>query len=381
MFARSVALCICLLAPSAVLAQGTLELVPRPSTNCFNPCGVYGFGENVTIDVMLSQTSGSVHHLRMIQLDFSASDAALVIPNTISWTSSTNHFDHKDGSRLSNTFHGDLVTPDLGLNTTDQFTLPADGSAVKVGEFTIGLPISSGVFTLDALNVSDTSADGGAQVRFGYSLTGTDLITVWRNSNGMLNGGSVTFQTVNQTLAAADPVDSSSVTAAKSNLIIFNFSQSVGTDGPIDLAGKIEIRELTADCGLGAVDLAATPGNFAFEITNGGMTLRIAETAAVGVLSHQTWYAATNTGNWTGRPPFKMDFVHMIGDVDGSLFTAFTDIPPILEVINTTVTDATRRADIDGSGFIAFTDIPLILVEGVINTAAPAKPSGHGCGQ
>jgi len=381
MFARGAALCISLLVPSVVMAQATLDLVPRPSANCFNPCGVYDFGEAVTVDAMLSHTSGIVHHLRMIQFDFSASDGSLGIPSSATWTASTNHFAHSNGSLLSNTYHGDLITPALGLNSTEQFTLPADGSAVKVGEFTVMMPMSGGTFMLDAINVADTSADGGGQIRFGYSLGApTETITVWRNSNGMLNGGSVALATVNQPVMGADPIDGGSVTAIKANVVDVMFNRTLaGVDGPVNLEGSVEIRALLADCGLGP-DLAPF-GNFTYEFMNSGMQLRISEVADPGVLSHQTWYAVVSTGS--PLPPFKVDFVNMVGDVDGNLFTAFTDIPLMLAVgvIDTVVTDATRRMDIDGNGFIAFTDIPLLLVAGVIDTAAPDKPSGHGCGQ
>ena len=379
MLSRGVAMSLGLLLPTIVQAGAVIELRPVVSTNVYNPCGTYLRGETVTVEVYASQSpAGNLELLRLVQLDFTDSDPSLVLPATVTWAATTNHFafladDGGTAKRHSNTFHGNTAIPDLGPNASEQLNLPADGTCVKLGEFDVRMPTASGTFLLDVMNATSTDADRGAQIRFGFSLGGTSPITAWRADTGDLTGGTYSFDVIAQAVVATTPGDGTTLPSTQSNHILIDFDRAVGPDGPIILIGLVQIKTLTADCGLGGTDLAAG-GDFTFSLENGGTTLRIVETNSPQ-LTNQTWYGVVNNGSWFGIPVFKVDLVSLVGDVDNSRFTDFGDIPSLLGFVDQLTDDFNRRADTDGSGFVDFGDIPTLL--GVVDTAAPSKPSGH----
>ena len=379
MLSRGVAMSLGLLLPTIVQAGAVIELRPVVSTNVYNPCGTYLRGETVTVEVYASQSpAGNLELLRLVQLDFTDSDPSLVLPATVTWAATTNHFafladDGGTAKRLSNTFHGNTAIPDLGPNASEQLNLLGDGTCVKLGEFDVRMPTTSGTFLLDVMNATSTDADRGAQIRFGFSLGGTSPITAWRADTSDLTGGTYSFDVIDQAVVTTAPGDGGSLPSTDTNHILIDFDRAVGPNGPINLIGLVQIKELRADCGLGGTDLAAG-GDFAFSLENGGTTLRIIE-SSTRQLTDGTWYGVVNAA-WPGVPAFKVDLVALQGDVNGSLFTDFGDVSSLLAVINDgAATDANRRADVDGSGFIDFGDVSALLAN--IDTGTPAKPSGH----
>ncbi|MFQ5495825.1 MAG: hypothetical protein ACE5EX_10645, partial [Phycisphaerae bacterium] len=85
---------------------------------------------------------------------------------------------------LSVTYGSDM---DLVQNGIRQLTLPGDGTEVVVGEMNVTLPMTTGTFTLDLVNVAGTGADTGAQVRWGFGGPG-DMITAWRPPADLIGG-------------------------------------------------------------------------------------------------------------------------------------------------------------------------------------------------
>lgn len=387
MLSRGVAMSLGLLLPTIVQAGAGIELRPVVSTNVYNPCGTYLRGETVTVEVFASQSpEGNLELLRLVQLDFTDSDPSLVLPTTVTWAATTNHFafladDGGTARRHSNTFHGNTAIPDLGPNASEQLNLPADGTCVKLGEFEVRMPTTSGTFLLDVMNATSTNADRGAQIRFGFSLGGTSPITAWRADTSDLTGGTYSFDVIDQAVLATTPGDSGSLPSTDANHILIDFDRPVGASGPINLIGLVQIKELRADCGLGGTDLAAG-GNFTFSLENGGTTLRIVEDAVgaptPGQFTTRTWYAVVNSA-WPGVPAFKVDLVSLVADVDNTLFPDFGDITALLNVNLQAADDSNRRADVDGSGAIDFGDVTAILEVLTAPGApgAPSKPSGH----
>lgn len=381
MLKRGLALSLVLSVGSIVQAGALVELVPSGSTNPFNPCGSFSAGEMVTVSVMLSQTpTGADQYLRMVQLDLANSDPALGSPSAMTWTATVNHFPFVQDSRLSNTYHGDLVIPDLELNTVDQFLLPFDGTAVEVLVFDITMPGASGSYTLDVLNSSDTDVDRGGQIRFGYGL-GVTPLTTWRGSE--LSGGSITFDVVDQALTAttANSDGGNTFVRLRRNIARLTFNTDIAAGaGSIALNGQVEIREMLAGGGFGP-DLAISAVDFGFSVENvgGPRVLRIEEIADPGVLEHQKWYAIGNAGAWGAVGSFTTQFFVLKGDANTDGNVNFTDLNFILGFngISEPVLADDAPANTNGDTTVNFTDLNAAL--GFNGSGTLPMPSGHPC--
>lgn len=374
---RGVITTLVLAVASPAFAGAIIDLVPSAAASKFNPCGAYAAGEVVTIEVFIGQDPAATgRYLRLMQLDFTTSDDE-VVPSAISWENTSNHFQHLDdlggsNKRYSNTFHGDLVTPDLGLDTTRQLLLPGDGSMVKAGEFTLTMPGTPGDFTLNVLNAGSSDPDRGAQIRFGYSLSGTDPVTVWRADTGDLTGGLLNMSVVDQALMTSKPDFDRSLWRSSANIVRLTFDRDITTP----TSGMIEIRELLPNGAVGA-NLSAS-FSFLVEDDEGSnpRILRIQDTGSN--LTHRSWYTIRNTGAWTAVDVFHIDYIVQAGDANGDGRVLFND----LGAINTGVgcfsgCGDDNRFDINGDNRILFNDLG--AANTFVGSFPVAKPSGHSC--
>lgn len=399
MMARSIALCILLAGSSAAL--GGVEVILSPQT-----AGPYGPGETVAVDVMLSQDpAGDPHFLRLVQLDFAASDAGLVIVMPVThaaasvafWDFNTvpdciaddadcgaGHFidDELPGAFppgpdvISITYVGDLSdpnNPDLNENGNRQWELMGDGTPKKIGVLAVTLPTVAGLpasCTLDVLNAGETDVAFGARIDFGFGEGGR---TTWRASAGEITGGTLDLcggVQVDANLMGSDPAGDESLWRIERNVIELTFDRALPL-APTGGSGEVLIQELVTGAGNFGSDLSSS---FTFSVVGAGDVLRIEESAP-GVLTHQRWYAVRSTGSWSGVDAFEVHYVNLIGDAFSDNLVNFTDVTRVLNQNGQAVPPAAERNDINGDGLVTFTDVTLTLNRN--GTGAPPKPSGH----
>lgn len=405
MMARSIALCVLLAGSSAAL--GGVEVILSPQT-----AGPFSPGETVTVDVMLSQDpAGDPHLLRLVQLDFTASDAGLAIvlpvthvtaglrfwdfvtvPDCISLDADcgAGHFidDELPGAFppgpdvISITYVGDLSdpdNPDLNESGTRQWLLLGDGTAKKIGVLAVTLPTVAGLpasCTLDVLNAFDGDVAFGARIDFGFGDAGR---TTWRASAGEITGGTLDLCATVQVessllLDQSDPVCDGSLWRSAKNVARLRFDADLAAPpNPGDILIQLLLPGPTFD----ATDLS---GSFTYTIENdtGGnpRVLKIQETADPSVLTHKMWYGIRNTGSWTSASNFQMNYIVMVGDARADRRTLNADVLVINASIPCVV-GCEERLDINGDGRIINQDV--LIANAHIPSIAPAIPSGHTC--
>ncbi|MGB2984396.1 MAG: hypothetical protein WBE26_00820 [Phycisphaerae bacterium] len=373
MFTRGLAVFLSLAVVSVAHAGALVELEPSVPANPFNPCGYFAPGETVTVKVYLTQDPVDVdHYLRLIQLDFRNSDAALGLPASGTWVATTNHFAFTDAmNQLSNTFKGDTTTPYLELDVANQFLLPGDGSRVEVGQFDVTMPGTEGDYLLDVMNSAATAADEGAQVRFGFSLPTMESITVWRAETGDLTDGTYTLHVINQAMISTVPVDQKSLSRVQKNIAKLTFGTDLGAVGPVALAGLVEVVQLLPNGVLGG-DLSAS---FSFDIANdGGGDPRVLVVKDTRANMSEAWYALRNTG-WGVVPAFEVQYRVLPGDIDGNGFVLPNDVSAVNAAIGPCPTGDCPE-DLDGNNFVLPNDVSATNAN---IGPGPAKPSGHEC--
>ena len=215
MFPRGVAVCSVL--ALAAVAQGGVVVTLVP-----NPGPPFSQNQVVQVDVNLAQApGGSDQRIRMVEFDLQTTNSFLTValPTTHDlgtpgtgddihfWSFASlptcvttpsfcgfNHF--IDGTMAAgpvDTRAKILSIAFVGL-TADaqaQLLLPASGAPVTVGKLQVTLPAADGDYTLNLMNASDTGADRGARVDFGF-----DPHTIWRArlaSPNDITGGTLTF--------------------------------------------------------------------------------------------------------------------------------------------------------------------------------------------
>jgi len=406
MLVRNLAMVLSLAMASMVQAGAVVELVATPTK------ATYAQGEVVDVQVFLRQdAAGPDHFLRQIQFDFNATDAALapgiVLPRThirtalstddinfwyfgsttrcaaVDATCGEKHFIIQDLATTINPGAGIMSvtygidnfdnTVQLTKNVQMQIVLPGDGTAVKVGEMNVTMPSADGPFVLDVLNAAEANVDKGGQLRYGFSLAGTEPITRWSANGGQVTGGTSTFVVGGgggaAALVSSDPACGVSWPRSANNFAMLTFDGDLTAPG----AGEVEIRELLAAGAFGA-DLSA---NFTFSIVNdGGGLPRILRVVENGTqLTDRKWYAITDNG-WTGVDAFKVDIVHLIGDADGNGRVLGADAGLINSRISP-LPQVDSRMDTDGSGRVLGADVG--LANSKISPLAVPKPSGHAC--
>lgn len=199
MFKRGVACLVVLAVASIANASVIVTLTPSASSNAMNQPMVYDPGEQVRMDVSFNQTpGGATQLLRLIQLDFGSSNAAL------SFAANPD----VDGNSLSPDFTFDLASfpqdagfyflaselpvpaaafTGPGARPDRQIALPASGS-VHLGFVNVTLPMLAGDYLVNAItatNPNDPNLGGIFSWGFG---TPTDPIIELRPGEGIQGG-------------------------------------------------------------------------------------------------------------------------------------------------------------------------------------------------
>lgn len=378
MFTRGLVLCLTLAVVSMAQAGVVIEL--DPPTTIVPPGGM-------SVPIYATQTGGPDPMLvRMVQLDFAASDVELVLSAPGTSDTIVEMWDYEsasdcpiggtcgDAHLIDSAFpvvvsaYGDA--DHLGADATLQMNL-VDSLRTKIGEVFVECD-GTGVFTLDALNAADQDPDLGASLLFGFgvNIDGTP-ITTWKAADGDVTGSSVELTC---DVVPVDLVDSNypcdmSLTRTGGHVLRLMFDGDIS----VPAAGQLMIQELAAGGAFTGPDLS---DQFTFTV-EGGTTLRIAENGTV--LANEAWYGIYNAGTWPGVGAFEMDYVVVIGDVNDSGFTNFSD----LAVINQNLSGSSADDDvydINASGFVNFSDIAAANQFGIVPASeAPDKPDGHVC--
>lgn len=176
-----------LLLPATVHAGASIELIPEQS-------GPYFGGE--TVEVGVFATSDLDHRLRVLQLDFSASNSALLLGDRFAFDYrgsdgvvvsmqiyyELSELHDEDGAVVAATYPLDV---DLGPNFLIDLV---PGVQVHLGDLDVTLPGAAGVYTLDAMNASEPDPAVGAMFEYDF-----DTPTTWRAYSGELTGGTYDF--------------------------------------------------------------------------------------------------------------------------------------------------------------------------------------------
>lgn len=179
-------------------AGAVIELIPEDP-------GPYFGGETVEVDVYV--TSSLDHNLRLLQFDFTGTDAALSLEERFDFTPHG-----ADGIIL------DICCPNL------EFTSLVDGDGavvsfvyvgfvdlgggfmldlaadvpVNVGNIDVTLPADPGTYLLDAATADDPDPNRGARIDFDFYSP-----TTWRAYTGELTGGTYEFHVIPEPSSAA----------------------------------------------------------------------------------------------------------------------------------------------------------------------------------
>ena len=292
---------------SVAQADVVLEIVPSPSQNAFNPCGVYDPGEVATMQVMMSQSSPKADHLlRGITLHFDASDLANLGIGSVTWASgAVGHFQDVDpGSGLAGVtnIYKSVVDTDLGANPTNQLNLPGDGTAVLVATFDVNMPAGVGSYPLDIVNAGGAGNDDRASVVYGFDCDAAPALCLSNHADnsfpvtihragGSLTGGSATLQVIDQQLAAAVPADGGILARTEKNIMSLDFNVAIAAGIPVfpatvgcDTLG-LTIDELQN----GGVTVSVSAANFECFRNDADNTIFHVRDSAAN-LSHQAWY-------------------------------------------------------------------------------------------
>ena len=392
MVSRGIALSLCLAVASVAQAQVNIELVPHTA----NP---HVAGEHVRVDVMLTQSTGSTHNARLLQLDVNASDPELqfLSPfmhdlNTAGTTDDIRLWDFRAGTGCEDapadgstcgTGHvmkqllTTAVAPGVGTawiafkdaspDAVSQITLES-GIATKVAEFDVLIPLGTpdGTYMMDVINGATASADAGAKVHWGFGAAADGAIT--RVGASQITGAAIPINvgppggcTIN--LVSSAPDCGISLWRSQKNFIELTF------DGPAvaPAAGEIKIRELLAGGAFGA-DLS---GSFTF--TPIGNVLRIDEVGAV--LTHRKWYAVTSDGSGD-YCSFERDYPVQVGDANADGRVVSFDVS-VINGGNPCFACPDDRRDINGDNRITSFDVS--VANGSIISFPVTKPDGHAC--
>ncbi len=182
----------CVLGMASMAQAGASQNVElrAVSANPHNGPGVFNPGEEVMVDIFVTQDAGEERLLRLVHLHFDGTDGSLEPGlGALVWDSdsATHYQDTSRGSAAPGDPAGVATAyyfanpADLGPNPASQLTLPAAGE-VRVATLELTLPMVPGDYLLDALT-ADSS------VSFGYDFVGDATpITFWRNPGNLEDG-------------------------------------------------------------------------------------------------------------------------------------------------------------------------------------------------
>ncbi len=179
--------CVCvvwlMLVSAASAGTSWIELVPETP-------GPYAPGVSVDVDVLLHNMEGQEIRIRLISLDFVATDARLGLPEyfEFEWGPCCSHI-----WKYYNQFQG-MPKVDLVYNSPRpgwmMFDI-ADGESWLVGMLAVGLPDDPGTYVLDAMNGAAPDIHAGARVDYGFEPR-----IILHAVNGNLTGGQLAMTVV-----------------------------------------------------------------------------------------------------------------------------------------------------------------------------------------
>ncbi len=404
---RAMALGLSLVVATVAQAGVNVRLAPR-DPGPFPPSEPGLTGSRVRVDIFLSQDTTGPRLVRLVQFDFNATSAELVLDTPFTATlggpvaddlrfwvfdslalcagdstmCSAGHLidgtlDDTRPPGVKTTYMAFGSETELGTNPTLQVELPADGSEVRIGEVIVIFPngIADGTYTLDVVNTAAASGDAGAQVHWGFGANiAPNNIPITRlkaTTPGDVTGGTVELVVGDPkaVLTSSDPACGVSWPRSANNFAMLTFDGDLMAPG----VGEVEVRELLATGAFGA-DLST---NFTFSIVNdGGGLPRILRVVENGTqLTDRTWYAIIDNG-WANVDPFEVDIVHLIGDENGDGRVLSSDVVNINSSISFSLVTDSRR-DINGDNRVLSADV--ISANGRIQFATVPKPDGHAC--
>ncbi len=379
MFRRGLALCMAFGLFSTVNAQTVnVNLVKTPDQ------ATYTAGDVVTVDVFLSQDSGSSQLIRMVQLDLTDSDADVLSGATYPALggSSTKFWDftslagcpvlcgvNQNIERFPTglrTNIGSITYLGLSANPAEQILLP-DSTDVRIGQVKVTVPATGG--TLNVVG-SGAAPDAGAMVIWGFGVdTGDDEFRA-TVGDGNITGGSTTFPVggaVN--VVSSFPPNAKTLWRDTKNRIRITFD---GVPSQAVALGDIEIVEMLPGAGNFGSDVSGT-----FTVTPSGADVVLQDTQSG--LTNKKWYRIRSTG---ANPSIDVNLCMLVqaGDVTGDKFTNFTDLSAAngdIPTLPSNIDDSNRRSDVNGDNFVNFTD--LSVANSFIPSFIVAVPAGHTC--
>jgi len=146
--------------------------------------GPYPLGSTVDVDVVFTNREGQAIQVRLMRLDFFASDAALTLPGTFRFQL----VPPLDSDAAYARFGGmSIALVEIVYTGTEPVAglildIP-DGGSLTVGTLTVGLPLTEGSYFLDVMHATSSGTTRGAQVDYGFAPH-TTLHTVYGNLFG-----------------------------------------------------------------------------------------------------------------------------------------------------------------------------------------------------
>ncbi len=175
-------------------------------------------------------------------------------------------------------------------------------------------------------------------------------------------------------LCSATPPTQGTLWRSAHNVIRLTFDAPLTTPTP----GQIRIEQLLPE---GAFGPDMSTNGFAFTVENDGgnrpRILKIQEPVfpTPSVLTHRTWYAIRNIGEWTGVTSFEIQYLVQMGDVNNDGKVLANDLSAIFPKIPTNPAGDQERADINGDAKVLANDLSAVFPRIPSNTVT--KPSGH----
>jgi hypothetical protein len=168
----------------------------------------------------------------------------------------------------------------------------------------------------------------------------------------------------------ARPPDGGTLWRTAYNIVRLTFDRSV----TMPLPGQILIEPLVENGAFGA-DLSA---GFDLTLENDAQgrprVLRIGEIGTA--VTHRTWLALGNLGDWLAADPFEVQYVVMMGDVDADGRVLAGDASVVYAHVSVDPVTDDCPWDVDGDGYVQNLDAGA-LYPYVSPVPRPPKPGGH----
>jgi len=179
-----------LLIVSASFGNAVIHLVSEIP----QPTGGYEPGASLTVSVVISNQSTVARQLRGIQLDFTDTDGAIDLANQFEFD-----FSSRPSASAFYTIIELLPKPAMVCSSSHcdlhMLLITASPSSLRIGQLDVRLPPVPGNYLLDAFNRDDPNMNNGVFLTFGFGLSPSDPIVLWRADGttpaGTLTGGNI----------------------------------------------------------------------------------------------------------------------------------------------------------------------------------------------